>query len=144
MLTGSKIEADGYIGHFDTQITVIPEGKYFEFFGWATLGFGKYSTSRSYWSWLTPRKNYKQNTNLHGGERAFVISGEYEKVVPLDIYPVHLLKSILIEDIDQMERLGIYEVDEEDFALCDFVCTSKIDAQAIIRKGLDLMRKEMS
>jgi Na+-transporting NADH:ubiquinone oxidoreductase subunit A len=84
------------------------------------------------------------NANLHGGERPFVFSEEYEKVLPMDIYPVHLLKSIIIEDIDQMEALGIYEVGEEDFALCEFVCTSKIPVQSILRKGFNLMIRETS
>ncbi|MBA2562499.1 MAG: NADH:ubiquinone reductase (Na(+)-transporting) subunit A, partial [Chitinophagaceae bacterium] len=82
-------------------------------------------------------------TNMHGEERPFVVTGEYEKVFPMDIYPVQLLKSILIEDIEMMENLGIYEVVEEDFALCEFVCTSKIESQNIIRRGLDIIRKEM-
>jgi Na+-transporting NADH:ubiquinone oxidoreductase subunit A len=80
---------------------------------------------------------------MHGEERPFVVTGEYEKVFPMDIYPVHLLKSILVEDLEMMENLGIYEVVEEDFALCEFVCTSKIESQHIIRKGLDLIRKEL-
>jgi Na+-transporting NADH:ubiquinone oxidoreductase subunit A len=81
---------------------------------------------------------------MHGGERAFVLTGIYEKVLPMDIFPMHLLKAILVEDIDMMEKLGIYEVAEEDFALCEYVCPSKIEIQAIIRKGIDLMIKEMS
>lgn len=144
VLTGEKIYKEGYLGFYDNQITVIPEGNYYEFLGWAMPGLNKFSVSRTFMSWLNPSKKYKLDTNLHGGERAYVVSGEYEKVLPMDIYPVHLIKSILVEDIDQMENLGIYEVDEEDFALCEFVCTSKINAQSIIRKGLDMMRKEMS
>jgi len=143
VLTGSKITKIGHVGFYDSQITVIPEGKEFEFLGWILPGFGKFSVSRTFFSWLTPRKKYVHNTNFHGGERAFVVTGEYEKVFPMDIYPVQLLKAILIEDIDKMEKLGIYEVAEEDFALCEFVCTSKIESQAIIRKGLDLMYNEM-
>lgn len=143
-LTGGKVSSKGYLGFRDTQITVIPEGNEHELFGWATPGFGKFSHSRTFWSWLTSEKEYSFNTNLHGGERAFVMSGQYEKVVPMDIYPVHLLKAILAQDIDAMEQLGIYEVLPEDFALCDFVCTSKIDAQDIVRTGLNLMLKEMS
>jgi Na+-transporting NADH:ubiquinone oxidoreductase subunit A len=144
VLTGTKIRQDGYVGFYDDQVTVIPEGDYYEFFGWASPGFTKYSVSRSFFSWLMPNKKYRLNTNYHGGERAFVMSGEYEKVLPMDILPVHLLKAILIEDIELMENLGIYEVAEEDFALCEYVCTSKTEVQQIIRKGLDLMRKEMS
>ncbi|MCJ7820304.1 MAG: NADH:ubiquinone reductase (Na(+)-transporting) subunit A, partial [Bacteroidales bacterium] len=91
-----------------------------------------------------PKKSFKPDTNIHGGERAFVVTGQYEKVVPMDIYPMQLFKAILAQDIDMMENLGIYEVAEEDFALCEFICPSKIEIQAIVRKGLDLMIKEMS
>ena len=144
ILTGTKIEKDGFIGFYDNQVTVIPEGRYHEFFGWATPGFKKYSASRAILSWLIPGRKYKLDTNMHGGHRAYVMTGEYEKVFPMDIFPVQLIKAIMVEDIDKMEQLGIYEVDEEDFALCEYVCTSKTEVQSIIRKGLDLMRKEMS
>ncbi|MCB2194728.1 MAG: Na(+)-translocating NADH-quinone reductase subunit A [Bacteroidetes bacterium] len=144
ILTGSKIDKDGYVGYYDNQITVIPEGKYHEFFGWATPGFKKYTASRALLSWLIPGRKYRLDTNMHGGNRAYVMTGEYEKVFPMDIYPVQLIKAIMVEDIDKMEQLGIYEVDEEDFALCEYVCTSKTEVQSIIRSGLDLMRKEMS
>jgi len=144
VLTGKKINSEGYLGYFDDQVTVIPEGKYYEFLGWAKPGFKKYSTSRSFWSWLQTSKRYRIDTNLKGGERAYVVSGEYEKVFPMNIYPVQLIKAILIEDIELMEKLGIYEVDEEDFALCEFICTSKTPVQSIVRRGLDLMREEMS
>lgn len=144
VLTGSKISASGYIGYFHNQVTVIPEGNYHEFFGWATPGFKKHSASRAVFSWLIPGRKYKLDTNYHGGNRAYVMTGEYDKVFPMDIFPVQLIKSIMIEDIDKMEQLGIYEVDEEDFALCEYVCTSKTEVQSIIRTGLDLMRKEMS
>jgi len=144
VLTGSKIEEDGFVGYYDSQITVIPEGKYHEFFGWATPGFKKYSAGRTVFSWLIPGRKYRLDTNLHGGKRAYVMTGEYDKVFPMDIFPVQLIKAILVEDIDKMEQLGIYEVDEEDFALCEYVCTSKTEVQSIIRSGLDLMRKEMS
>ncbi len=143
VLTGMKIPADGFIGYYDSQVTVIPEGNRFEFLGWALPGFKKYSFSRSFWSWLLPNKRYRLDTNLNGGVRTYVVTGQYEKVFPMDIYPVQLIKSILIEDIDQMENLGIYEVAPEDFALCEFICTSKTDVQDIIRKGLDIMIKEM-
>lgn len=144
VLTGQEISEDGYLGFYDSQITVIPEGDEPEFMGWITPGLNKFSMSRSFFSWLTPNKKYELNTNLHGEERPFVVTGQYEKVFPMDIYPVHLLKAVLIEDIELMENLGIYEVVEEDFALCEFVCTSKIESQDIIRRGLDLIRKEMS
>jgi Na+-transporting NADH:ubiquinone oxidoreductase subunit A len=144
ILTGSKIDKDGYVGYYDNQITVIPEGKYHEFFGWATPGFKKFTASRALLSWLIPGRKYRLDTNMHGGNRAYVMTGEYEKVFPMDIYPVQLIKAIMVEDVDKMEQLGIYEVDEEDFALCEYVCTSKTEVQSIIRSGLDLMRKEMS
>lgn len=143
-LTGSKISQKGYLGFYDHQITVIPEGDFHEFFGWALPGLDKFSFSKSYFSWLTPGKKYKLDTNYHGGERAYVITGEYEKVLPMDIMPMQLIKAILAEDIDMMEKLGIYEVDEEDFALVEFIDTSKTEIQSIIRKGLDLIRKEMN
>lgn len=143
VLTGKQIIAEGFLDFYDSQITVIPEGDEPEFIGWLKPGFDKLSMSRTFFSWLTPQKKHDLTTNMHGEERPFVVTGEYEKVFPMDIYPVHLLKSILIEDLEMMESLGIYEVVEEDFALCEFVCTSKIESQDIIRKGLDLVRKEL-
>ena len=143
VLTGKKISPDGFLDFYDSQITVIPEGNEPEFMGWLAPGFDKFSKSRAFFSWLTPGKKYDLNTNMHGEERPFVITGQYEEVFPMDIYPVQLLKATLIEDLELMESLGIYEVVEEDFALCEFVCTSKIESQEIIRKGLDLVRKEM-
>lgn len=144
VLTGTRIRPDGYLGYYDSQVTVIPEGNYHEFFGWATPGTGKFSFSRTFLSSLFPRKEYRLDTNLHGGERAFVVTGQYEKVLPMDIYPMQLLKAILAEDIEMMENLGIYEVAEEDLALCEYLCPSKIEIQSIVRKGIDLMIKEMS
>ncbi|MBI9036130.1 MAG: NADH:ubiquinone reductase (Na(+)-transporting) subunit A, partial [Bacteroidales bacterium] len=145
VLTGKKIEKDGYVGFYDNQVSVIPEGDYYDFIGWLKPYHGdKFSFYRSTLSWLTPKKKYRLNTNLNGGERAFVMTGSFEKVFPMDIYPIQLIKAVMIGDIDQMEALGIYEVDEEDFALCEYISTSKIEIQSIIRSGLDLMRKEMS
>jgi Na+-transporting NADH:ubiquinone oxidoreductase subunit A len=144
VLTGEKIEKDGYVGFYDSLISVIPEGKYHEFFGWINPGFRKFSFSRAFPSWLTPNKKYRLDTNLHGGVRAYVMTGKFEKVFPFDIYPLQLIKAVLVEDIDQMENLGIYEIDHEDFALCEVIDTSKTEIQSIIRKGLDLMRIEMS
>ena len=144
VLTGTKISFDGYLGFYDSQITVIPEGNYHEFFGWASPGINKFSFSRTFLSSLFPGRSYKLDTNLHGGERAFVVTGQYERVVPMDILPMQLFKAILAEDIEMMENLGIYEVAEEDFALCEFICPSKIEIQSLIRNGLILMRKEMS
>jgi len=144
VLTGTKIESDGFLGFYDSQISVIPEGNYYEFFGWASPGIDKFSFSHTFLSSLFPKRNYRLDTNLHGGERAFVVTGQYEKVMPMDIFPMQLLKAIMAEDIDMMANLGIYEVAEEDFALCEFICPSKIEIQSVVRKGLDLMRKEMS
>ena len=144
VLTGSSIEPDGYLGYYDSQVTVIPEGDYFEFFGWLMPGLNKFSFSRTFASKLLPSRDYRLDTNFHGGERAFVMTGQYEKVLPMDIFPMQLLKAILAEDIEMMENLGIYEIAEEDFALCEYICPSKIEIQSIVRQGLDLMVKEMS
>ncbi|NTV83441.1 MAG: Na(+)-translocating NADH-quinone reductase subunit A [Bacteroidales bacterium] len=143
-LTGKKIEKQGYLGFYDSQISVLPEGDHYEFFGWALPGLNKFSFSRSFFTWMKPAAKYRLDTNFNGGERAYVMTGYFEKVFGWDIYPLQLIKAILIEDIDLMEKLGIYEVDEEDFALCEFIDTSKTEIQEIVRKGLDLMRKEMS
>lgn len=142
VLTGKKIDLKGYIGFYDSLVTVIEEGDKYEFLGWLIPGYSKPSMSRTFLSWLVPNKEYKVNTNSHGEERAYVMTGQYEKVVPMNIYPVHLIKSILYNDLDQIEGLGIYEVAEEDLALCEFVCTSKIEVQKILRAGLDLVREE--
>lgn len=143
VLTGKKIDRSGYLGFYDDQLTVIPEGDYFEFMGWGLPGLKKYSFYRSFFSWLSPNKKYRLDTNMHGGERAFVVTGQFERVFPMDIFPIQLIKAIMVEDIDLMENLGIYEVDEEDFALCEYIDTSKTEIQSIVRGGLDLMRKEM-
>ena len=144
VLTGTKIESTGYVGSYHTQVSVIPEGDQHEFLGWLIPSLKKHSFYRTALSWLTPRKEYRLNTNLNGGIRAFVMTGEFEKVFPMDIYPMQLIKAIIVEDIDAMENLGIYEVDDEDFALCEYISTSKIEIQSIVRKGLDMIRKEMS
>jgi Na+-transporting NADH:ubiquinone oxidoreductase subunit A len=143
-LTGKQVALSGFIGYYDSQISVIPEGNHSEFLGWALPGINKYSFSRAFWSWLNPDGKYALDTNLNGGHRPFVITGIYERVFPFNIYPMQLLKAIIAEDIDQMEQLGIYEVAEEDFSLCEFVCPSKTEMQVLIRKGMDLMKKEMS
>ena len=143
VLTGEKIDCDGFLGFYDNMVSVIPEGNYYEFMGWMTPGFKKYSFSSSFLSKLLPQKKHSFDTNLHGGERAYVVTGQYEKVLPMKLYPVHLIKAILANDIDKMENLGIYEVAEEDFALCEYVCTSKTNVQSIIRDGITLMIKEL-
>jgi len=142
-LTGTKVEADDYLGFFDQQVTVIPEGDYYEFLGWAMPRLNKFSISRSYFSWLSPKKSFKADSNLNGEERAYVVTGQYDKVLPMDIFPVHLIKAILANDIDKMEQLGIYDVIEEDMALCEYVCTSKTEVQSILRNGINLMIKEL-
>jgi Na+-transporting NADH:ubiquinone oxidoreductase subunit A len=147
VLTGTQIAEDGFLSFYNTLISVIPEGHEPQFFlteGWLSPGFHKFSISKSFPSWLMPGKKYRLNTNLNGEHRAFVVTGEMEKVFPFDIYPMQLVKSIMINDIDMMEKLGIYEVDSEDFALCEFVCTSKIDIQDIVRGGLDVIQKEFA
>ncbi len=144
VLTGTRIKPDGYLGFYHNQFTVIPEGNYHEFFGWALPGLNKFSFSKSFFSYLTPNRKYRLDTNFHGAERAYVMTGQYEQVLPMDIYPMQLIKACLAENIEMMENLGIYEVDEEDFALVEFIDTSKTEIQHIIRKGLDLIRKEMS
>ena len=144
VLTGESIEKDGYVGYYDSQLTVIPEGNEPEFLGWLLPGFGKFSFSRTFPKINSRNKKYRLNTNMHGGERAYVMTSIYEKVFPFDIFPILLIKAILVEDIDAMENLGIYEVDDEDFALCEVVDVSKTEIQQIVRNGLDLIRKEMS
>ncbi|MFV0590275.1 MAG: Na(+)-translocating NADH-quinone reductase subunit A [Draconibacterium sp.] len=143
VLTGKKVAPQQYLGFYDSQVTVIPEGDEYEFIGWATPGFDKFTASKTFFSKLFPKKEYKLDANMHGGERAFVMSGQYEKLVPMDILPVHLLKAVLVNDIDKMEQLGIYEVIEEDLALCEYACTSKIEVQKILREGINTMIKEL-
>lgn len=143
VLTGTKVEMDGYLDAFARQITVIPEGDEPEFFGWVIPKTDKFSISRTLPAWLMPNKKYELNANLHGEHRPFVVTGQYERVFPFDIYPVQLLKAIMINDIEKMENLGLYEVVEEDFALCEVVCTSKTPVQETVRKGLDLMKIEL-
>ncbi len=144
VLTGSKVDKKGYLGRYDNMITVIPEGDYYEFMAWAGLGLKKYSTSRTFFSWLFPKKEWVIDTNMHGSVRPFVVTGRMDQVLPMDILPEYLLKAILANDIDRMEALGIYEIVEEDMALCEFVCVSKIEIQEIVRQGLQAMIKEMS
>ncbi|PCH93010.1 MAG: NADH:ubiquinone reductase (Na(+)-transporting) subunit A [Bacteroidetes bacterium] len=142
VLTGTQISSDGYLGFYDTQITAIPEVENPEFLGWIAPGFDKFSISRTFFTWLMAGKEYRLNSSLNGEKRAYVVTGEYERVLPMDIHPTHLIKSIMIGDVEQMENLGIYEVAEEDFALCEFVCTSKIDVQALIREGIETVQRE--
>lgn len=142
MLSGTSVGREGHLGFFDQQITVLEEGNKHEFLGWILPTVEKLSFSRAFGllSFLAPGKEYSLNTNTRGEHRAFVQTGVFEKVTPMDIYPVHLLKAILANDIDEMEALGIYEVIEEDLALCEFVDVSKNHVQSILREGLELMR----
>ena len=144
VLTGTNIGAEGFLGFFDNQITILEEGDKYELLGWAKPCRSKlFSASRTYFSWLTPNKKYDMDTNLHGGPRAFVMNDLYSKVLPMELYPVYLLKACLANDIDKMEKFGIYEILEEDLALCEYVCPSKIYIQQIITDGIALMLKEM-
>lgn len=144
VLSGKEIKPDGFLDYYSNVITVIPEGNDYEFFGWNKPIFNKISTSRALtFSWLSPKKKYDLNTNTNGEHRAFVTTGTYEEVFPLDIYPMQILKACMYKDLDEMEVLGMYEVAPEDFALTEFVCVSKQPHQKIIRDGLDLMLKEI-
>ena len=146
ILTGKRIDKDGFISAYDNQVTVIPENsRESEFMGWASLSLKKYSFSHCFFSWLEGKnKKYHFDARINGSERAIIMAGEYDKVFPMDIYSEYLIKAILAKDIDKMEQLGIYEVAPEDFALCEFIDTSKLELQKIVREGLDYLRKEMN
>lgn len=143
-LTGAPTTLDGYLDFYVNEVSVIPEGNKHEFLGWIAPRFDKFSVSRSYFSWLMPKQEYNLDTNLNGGHRAFVLTGLYDKYLPMDIYPLYLLKAIIAKDIDKMEQLGIYEVVPEDFALCEFVDPSKTEMQEIVREGIRLMINELN
>ncbi|SFR32086.1 Na+-transporting NADH:ubiquinone oxidoreductase subunit A [Robiginitalea myxolifaciens] len=144
VLTGSKSRPDGHLGFYNNTVSVIPEGDDYELFGWNKPVFNKVSTTRALtFHWLQPNKKYDLDTNTNGEHRAFVVTGQYEKVFPLDIYPMQLLKACMYQDIDEMEQLGLYEVIPEDFSLTEFICISKQPHQEIIRQGLDLLHKEI-
>ncbi|GGW72539.1 Na(+)-translocating NADH:ubiquinone oxidoreductase A subunit [Winogradskyella epiphytica] len=144
VLSGKQVGPDGFLDYYSNVVTVIPEGDDYDFFGWNKPIFDKVSNSRALtFSWLTPNKKYDLNTNMNGEHRNFVLTGKYEEVFPLDIYPLQILKSCLYKDLDEMEALGMYEVAPEDFALTEFICVSKQPHQQIIREGLDLMIKEI-
>ena len=145
VLTGKKISANGYLGAFHSQLSVIEEGNdTHEMLGWIMPRFNQFSTSHSYFSWLMGKKEYSFDARIKGGERHMIMSNEYDRVFPMDIFPEYLVKAIIAGDIDRMEALGIYEVAPEDFALCEFVCSSKVEVQRIVRAGLDLLRAEMN
>ncbi|WP_286827694.1 Na(+)-translocating NADH-quinone reductase subunit A, partial [Maribacter sp. UBA4516] len=144
VLTGSKSKPDGFLGYYNNTVSVIPEGDDYEFFGWNKPVFDKVSATRALtFSWMQPNKKYDLNTNTNGEHRAFVVTGQYEKVFPMDIFPMQLLKACMVKDLDEMEQLGLYEVAPEDFSLTEFICISKQPHQKIIREGLDLLQKEI-
>ncbi|MCI7309647.1 MAG: Na(+)-translocating NADH-quinone reductase subunit A [Prevotella sp.] len=144
-LTGTLSGMTDYVGTKTSEITVIPEGNDAdEMFGWIMPRFNQFSASRSYFSWLLGNKEYVLDARIKGGERHLIMSGEYDKVLPMDIYGEYLIKAIIAGDIDKMEQLGIYEVSPEDFALAEFVDSSKLELQRIVREGLDMLCKENS
>ncbi|MBO4499989.1 MAG: Na(+)-translocating NADH-quinone reductase subunit A [Bacteroidaceae bacterium] len=149
VLTGTRSSLEGYLGAFSNMVTVIPEGSNVnEFMGWIMPRFGTYSVSRTFFSWLSgifcPNKKYVIDSRIKGSERHMIMSGEYDRVFPMDIYPEYLIKAIITGNIDKMEAYGIYEVAPEDFALCEFVDSSKLELQRIVREGLDNLRAEMA
>ena len=145
VLSGTNVGRDGYLGFQDTQISIIAEGDYYEMFGWMNpIRSKQFSASRSYFSWLCPKKKYNMDTNIHGGVRAFMFNNIYGDVLPMHIFPVYLCKACMTSDIDKMEKYGIYEVLPEDLATCEYVCPSKIEWQSYISAGIDLMLKEMA
>ena len=144
VMTGIKTSKDGYLAAHATEVNVIPEGDHAdEFMGWIMPRFNTFSTHRSYLSWLFgKKKEYVFDARVKGGERHMIMSGEYDKVFPMDIFAGYLIKAIITGDIDRQEALGIYEVAPEDFAIAEFVDSSKLELQRIVREGLDILRKE--
>ena len=142
VLSGRKSGPEGFLDFYDDQVTVVEEGDYYELFGWLLPIEPRPSISNSFPNFLFPNLKFKANTNSHGERRAFVVTGQYEEVLPMDVYPQALMKSILNGEFERMEGLGIYELVEEDVALCEFVCTSKQPLQQILRQGLEMMREQ--
>jgi Na+-transporting NADH:ubiquinone oxidoreductase subunit A len=144
VLTGYPVNKDNYLGFYNNTLSVLREGNHYRMFGWIPFVNNKVpSIYKTSFSWLFPNKKYDLDTNLNGEERAFVVTGEMESVFPMDIFPMQLLKECMSGNIEKMENLGIYEVAPEDFALIDYSSSSKIEAQKIIREGLDLMISEV-
>jgi Na+-transporting NADH:ubiquinone oxidoreductase subunit A len=146
-LSGQRVDADGFLGAYAHQLTVLHEGTdVHEFVGWIMPRFSIFSASRTYYTWLTqklfPKQTFAPDTRILGGERALIMSGEYDKVFPMDILPEQLLRACLTLDYEKMEQLGIYEVAPEDYALCEYVCTSKIEVQRHVREALDALKRE--
>lgn len=149
VLTGKRVARDGFLGAFDNELTVIPEGAdVHEFLGFIMPRTNQFSVSHSYFSWIidkfNPKRTYTLDARIKGGKRNIIMSHEYDRVLPMDIMPEYLIKAIIAGDIDRMEQLGIYEVAPEDFALCEFVDSSKQELQKIVRQGLDNLRAEMA
>jgi Na+-transporting NADH:ubiquinone oxidoreductase subunit A len=143
VLTGKPTTKEGFLGAHTSEVTVIPEGNDAdEMLGWILPRFKQFSVNRSYFSWLCGKKDYVLDARVKGGERHMIMSGEYDKVLPMDIYGEYLIKAIIAGDIDRQEALGIYEVSPEDFALAEFVDSSKLELQRIVREGLNILRKE--
>ena len=153
VLSGSTIQADGFLGTYDHQLTFIEEGDQYEFMGWIMPGLNKFSFSKTFLSGLMApfkaleplmpvKPTYSFNTNLHGSVRPFLFTGSFERVFPFDIYPLQLIKACIVGDVELQEQLGIYEVEPEDFALCEFIDPSKTEIQTIIREALEVLRKE--
>ncbi len=144
VLTGTQTKENGFLAAHATSLTVIPEGDdQHEFLGFIMPRTDQFSANHSYFSWLCGKKEYALDARIKGGERHMIMSGEYDKVFPMSIFPEYLIKAIIAGDIDRMEALGIYEVAPEDFAVAEFVCSSKLELQRIVRQGLDMLRKEM-
>ena len=142
-LTGSLSSLDDYLGAHVSEVTAIPEGDdNDEFLGWIAPRTNQFSANRSYFSWLFGNKEYALDARIKGGERHMIMSGEYDKYLPMDIYGEYLIKAIIAGDIDKMEQLGIYEVSPEDFAVAEFADSSKLELQKIVREGLNMLRKE--
>ncbi len=141
VLTGKKKSNDEFLGFFEDQVTVLLEGDYYEPFGWLLPQEVRPSISPTFPGFIFPDMEYRADTNSHGERRAFVVTGQYEEVLPMDIYPQHLVKAIMTNDFERMEGLGIYEMSEEDIALCEFVCTSKMPLQQILREGLEIVNE---
>ncbi len=142
VLSGKATSEDGYLNFFDDQLTVLEEGNEYEMFGWLLPLSPRPTISGTFPNFLYPEHKFEPTTNTHGEKRAFVVTGQYESVLPMDIYPQHVFKSIIVNDFERMEGLGAYELVEEDVALCEFVCTSKQPLQAILREGLEVMREQ--
>ena len=142
-LTGRLSNMDDFVGTHTSEVCVIPEGNdRDELLGWIMPRLSEFSVNRSYFTWMQGKRGYTLDARVKGGERHMIMSGEYDKVLPMDIYGEYLIKALIAGDIDKMEQLGIYEVSPEDFAVAEFICSSKMELQRIVREGLDMLRKE--